>query len=523
MISLLIVDDQDVVRQGLIKMIGELDLGVDNIYEASDGEEALKLVGENSPDIIFADIMMPRLDGLQLIENLKKSGCSSQIVIISAYNDFDFTRKAINYKVEDYLLKPVVKNDLYNLLMVLKGKIGDDKERLKKVKEQEFKYYFRLLYDYLTGQDVLTNIKDIFAGTGINFLHPFFTIAVLQDGNEKGDVNEDIRQSLNEQLRASGVVLISFCSEAGKLVYILNIKAPEDAIGISMITNFVNESKLKLRCGISETMEGLQSLRRIFGQADIALKESMFRCVKMCRFSEIKKESQSLISMSDQMKLLDLFSRGRKSELDRMLDDIFFRLTSAMPNVNNAFNALFNLLDSLYINLVPHYPGICDMEPVKRKLAAAGSFFRMKVVVQETINDMSEKFAEFNKSDYSNHIVNYIVNIVKNNFQEKISLYRIAEELSMNYNYVSGLFAKKAGMTFQEYLIRFRLEKAKELLTSGDCKMDEVSEKSGFYDSKHFCKAFKKRFDMTPREYREKFRYISCDNDVTRNNSFRLP
>lgn len=505
MVRILIVDDQDAVRNGLKKMISEMEIGIDDVYEASDGEEAMKIVAEANPEIILVDIMMPRLNGLQLIEDLKNNGCTSHIAIISAYNDFDYTKKAINFKVDDYILKPVSKDELYKLLMSLKRKIDDGIEKINRLKEREHKYYFRLLYDYLSGQDVLTNLKEIFEGVGVFFANHFFRIAVICCEGAGTEMLEDIRQAINARLRAAGILFVSFYNECWKLLYILNMQNPGDLTCAHIIEDHTNNSMLKLNCGISEPLDGIQSLRKLYSQADMALKESMFRGVKVCLYSEIKKDSKANVTMNEHIKLLDLFSRGMKNELDRTVDEIFLKLSSTMPNVNVAVSALFTMLNYLYINLAALYPDICDIESVRSRIEGAGSFFKMKVVVKETINDMYKKFLEFNRKDYSNYIANYIVNSIRDNYHKKISLYHIAEELSMNYNYVSGLFTKKTGMTFQEYLTRFRLEKAKELLKSGDYKMYEVSDRCGFYDSKYFCKAFKKRFNMTPGEYRHRF------------------
>jgi AraC-type DNA-binding domain-containing proteins len=248
-------------------------------------------------------------------------------------------------------------------------------------------------------------------------------------------------------------------------------------------------------------MEGIQMLRKLFMQADSALKESMFKGVKVYRYDEITKDSNLVINIRDYIKLLDLFSRGNLNEIHMLVEDIFIRLINARSNAKNTISMLFNMLNYLYINLSTIYKDVCDMEEVRASFAGANNMFNMKVIVMKTIDDMFARVMDANKMDYSNHIINYLINEVKTRYNTKITLYELADKLAMNYSYISVLFARNAGVTFQEYLQSFRLDKARELMLSGEFRMNKISEKCGFYDSHFFSKAFKKRFNMTPGEY----------------------
>ena len=173
-----------------------------------------------------------------------------------------------------------------------------------------------------------------------------------------------------------------------------------------------------------------------------------------------------------------------------------------MPVLEDAVKMFADMVGYLYTNLAGLYRGICDIDQVRSGLASASSVFRMKVIVKETIDSMYDRVQEMNKKDHSSYIVNYLINAVKNSYYGKISLNSLANELGMNYNYISGQFTKKAGLTFCVYLMNYRLEKARELLKDGKFNINEISGKCGFYDSKYFCKAFKKRYGITPGEFK---------------------
>lgn len=115
--QILVVDDEPMIRKGLEKLLqqcsGETEY---RIRTAADGEEALRLIGEECPDFLFTDIRMPKMDGLELCRVLSGMGLKMQIVVISGYGDFEYAQKSMSYGVKEYLLKPVAKAVLQETL-----------------------------------------------------------------------------------------------------------------------------------------------------------------------------------------------------------------------------------------------------------------------------------------------------------------------------------------------------------------------------------------------------------------------
>lgn len=503
MAGILIVDDQDIIRQGLIKILSEMDTGFTDVYECSDGEAALVMIREVNPEIILVDIMMPKLDGLQLIEKLKKFGCKARIIIISAFNDFSYAKKAINFKVDDYILKPVSKEELFKVLISAKGQIQEENENIKRYMSQEKKYYSGLLYNYLTGEDVLVNIETVFSKLGFNFSLPYIKIVLLNSEERSGEGLEEIKNSLDATLESLHRKFYSCINEFGRLLYVLNlIQEKEDETDQAIISS-VRGSQYKINCGISDVQEGIRSIRVCFGQADTALKEVIFKGIKICRYSDIKKTPLSLIKTAQFHKALDYFSRGQRNEMELLIGEIFQKITgNTLLSEKDIERNFLNLIHYLYVNLVDIYPDICDIEEVRTKLSNSKSVFGMKMVVKDVLNETFDYIQAFNKKDYSSYAINYIVNYIRKNYQKEINLSMVSNELSMNYNYISGIFTKKTGMSFSEYLTRFRLDKSKELLKEGRFRIQEIATKCGFNDPKYYCKVFKRYFNTTPGDYK---------------------
>lgn len=129
MIKLLLVEDEEKIRNGIKSVINWNDLGVSLYCEASNGYEALNLIYNEAPDIVLTDIKMPVMDGLQLIEKLGKELPKIKSVIMSGYDDFDYIQKAIKLGVSDYILKPSGAHEIQNVIEKVKKQIFEERER----------------------------------------------------------------------------------------------------------------------------------------------------------------------------------------------------------------------------------------------------------------------------------------------------------------------------------------------------------------------------------------------------------
>lgn len=120
--TIIIVEDEFRIRQGLSNLINKVNMGCKVIGEAENGYEGLKMIRDREPDIVITDIQMPKMDGLNMIEKAKEMGAECIFVILSGYTDFDYARKGIKLGIMDYLLKPATITDVKELLAKLAGK-----------------------------------------------------------------------------------------------------------------------------------------------------------------------------------------------------------------------------------------------------------------------------------------------------------------------------------------------------------------------------------------------------------------
>ena len=129
MLKVFLVEDERVIREGLRDNIPWEQYGYRFIGEASDGEMALPMIRKLKPDVLITDIKMPFMDGLSLSEMVKEEFPRTKIIIISGYDDFEYARRAIVAGVDQYLLKPITRAALRNVLLEIKEKIEQDMEQ----------------------------------------------------------------------------------------------------------------------------------------------------------------------------------------------------------------------------------------------------------------------------------------------------------------------------------------------------------------------------------------------------------
>lgn len=131
MFRLLIADDEPLMRRGIRNLIDLSNLEIKEIFEAETGEEVLQIFEEIRPEIVLLDINMPKIDGLTAAKKIKQIAPNTKIAIITGYNYFDYAQTAIKIGVEDYILKPISKSDVSEIIAKLVYLLQVDKKNLE--------------------------------------------------------------------------------------------------------------------------------------------------------------------------------------------------------------------------------------------------------------------------------------------------------------------------------------------------------------------------------------------------------
>ena len=122
MLRVIIVEDEDIIRRGLVCTVDWLSMDAMVVGDAPDGEAGLALMAKEKPDVVLTDIRMPRLDGISMVERANEQGLTPAVIFLTSYEEFDYAKKAIQLRAVDYLLKPVDEEELQRTMALVAAK-----------------------------------------------------------------------------------------------------------------------------------------------------------------------------------------------------------------------------------------------------------------------------------------------------------------------------------------------------------------------------------------------------------------
>lgn len=122
MLKVVVIEDEELVRRGIVMAVDWASVDCEVVGEASNGEAGLELIARERPDIVVTDIRMPRMDGLEMLRQLREEGCGASVILLTAYSDFTYAQSALKLGAVDYLLKPFHDGELEAAVQRISGR-----------------------------------------------------------------------------------------------------------------------------------------------------------------------------------------------------------------------------------------------------------------------------------------------------------------------------------------------------------------------------------------------------------------
>jgi two-component system response regulator YesN len=541
MYKVLIIDDEEPLREA-INILGDWKgLGVDEVLEATDGNAGLAMLREHKIDLALIDMKMPELNGSQLLQIAEREFPDLMLIVISGYNDFEYTRQAIRSKVVDYLLKPVNRGDLNGALRkaidVLEAKRRKQSEfinkditlnmSLPKLKE---KMYLSIIERSFKNQSNEAFLPLIGADTAGNH----FTSGVLrllnleQVRRERFHGDRDlmhfaVTNVINEN-SGGHFEAFSFASPKNEreFIAIFTMKGSYegDAAFHSMHHMKKAASTLKelfgISCagGIGSTYSDYLDLARSYETAkttldDIDLLQLKGNVVVTGSGSPLQdsKDSPSLTGRMPQIR--NILESGNSAHAKSILNEFTQKWQSlAYFSLGDADRTLRE-----FLILLGDIAGEMDaVPPLLRSgkdkglggLGISGdfsSFIQFEGVLNEILDVYTGEISRSltgNRSGVLENIKAYI----DNHYFENIKISLFTDKYFLSREYLMKLFKGKYGVGIHEYVQKVRMDKAKDLLSDSALKIQDISEMLGYKDKNYFSKAFRNYYDCSPSEFR---------------------
>lgn len=538
MYKVLLVEDEVLVREAITENIAWNEIELQLLAACKNGKEAIEIIEKEVPDIVITDICMPYVDGMQLSKYIYENYPETKIIIFSGYDEFDYAKQALQYKVEEYLLKPITATELTELLINIKNKIDRQRREKNDMRKMRGVYYKHLttirsqiLNDLILGNKKEEEYRDEMKESGIELSKKYFKVVVIEtkmcygsnfatgdNHNQSALLSFAIYNIVSEIMNAQSLG-IAFQSKDKRTVIIFESnlsQAFENEVRTvcQLIQDKIkNYLQIHTIIGIGKEVEALSkiylSYEEAYGLTQYSYLFGYNFMISQKEVTLLRKE----IDTSDNIEALLLqvkkqSDEGVELELDRLLQEI----KKAYLRKEEVFIIMQNIMIET--------KEILRLTGVEKKTIEGNDekwlyAFEKKENIQEAFEVMNKylsfimkqiyKLGEDNGKKQSLLALDYIE---KNYQNSELTLQILCKYLSISPSYFSAVFKKETGETFVEVLTKKRMEVAKNLLKYTSLRNYEIAERVGFSDSHYFSQTFKKFVGKTPKEYAKESRDV---------------
>ncbi|MFW6253248.1 MAG: response regulator [bacterium] len=535
--SIIVVDDEQIIRDGLRRHVDWQSLGYQLLACCEDGVQAAAILEERAVDVIISDISMPFLDGLELTEMVRNRYPQTKVVLLTGHDRIDFAQEAVRQHVTSFLLKPITPHELREVLASTRRELDRERKDLRdrallerQLAESMPLLRARVLNRILHGQLPLSGIPGALELSGIVLPGDYMTVLIadrdVRVDHEPSSTDVELErlalQNVVERIDEDGIARLVFRDTDGRVLCLVGASAPKaaasDALRFAERLNTMALSQLdsSVSVGIGRPFKGAEGILQSYREADFAVNYRFM--VGGGRIIEYEDASGGAhVETGD--------PSGQRTWFPAM-DEHDIILSLASERVGESSERIRRLIQNMRDR---------ELDPDRCRLVLFRLIGRIIDAAVDLSIDPDRVFAGDNPVDALStlktldRIEAWLISIferwhevlgarrqqrsirkaaeaqefIRHHFTDPdISVERVCNAVSVGTSYFSSVFKQHAGKTFVEYLTSLRMERAKELLRASDQLTYEIAAEVGYRDPHYFSNSFKRYCGMTPREYR---------------------
>lgn len=465
----IVVDDEIWSVIGLTKILREDAERFELVYETTDSVDALEKICAKKPDVVFTDVRMPEMTGIELMRAVRARGVQTQFVVISGFAEFSYVQQALQEGALDYHLKPFDRVSVKSML----DRLYDKLESKKPVNDLEF---YSLLRDK---KDTVPQLLE--SKFGHSLYKKLQVVFLLRSpGAEKIQVD-------------AGENAQSMVLKIGPRKCICIINSEEDKTEAIFECLKRQEEKME-RAAISRVSDNTDVFEQLVKEAETSIRDSfVYPDKKIFRFRSPRKDV--IFRLEDQIS--ELYAQKKIPQIGRIFTNLSRIFADHDMGVSDAVYfwnrvAMHSIEDRTMQDQALEYLDVFELTERFADLAEMGTFLHEQHLgdTGETSKTVNEKFRE-------------LLRYIDENYAEPLYLKELCSQFYINMSYCCELFQKHENTTFSQYLTQVRIQKACEMMRYQHATVSEACERVGYKDYFYFNKVFKKKVGCTPAEYRK--------------------
>lgn len=532
--SIILVDDESAVREGIRNRTPWERYNFTVVGEAGNGIEALEIIEELHPDVVITDIKMPYLDGMELIKEIRESHPPITIIIISGYDEFTYAQQAIRYDVSEYVLKPVTSEDICNLLERTAKRLDEeiirlqDQNRLRDAYTQALPFIKeKFLVSLLTPfhQNPHANLIAKAKDYGYNLEGDEFIVATFEtDHGEEDDPLEamallELSQSV---LQKEGRDIVFQFENQIVIIFTANShgQSQYDALFRKQVFRKVEQLQayldkyfpFRIIIGVGNLVHLPSAIPQSYRQALEALNyASFYPDQNILIISDLEKPDAAQDSSSVQQLMSDIViavKMGSENQVIDSVNNLFTEQTAALPfeglhALLLDISSTLNTLAEAYNYTLFQFGGEGDSRSFFSDIAALNTVSKARRWLTRTALAMRNAITGQRENSHI-RFVQEAKNLIAKHFTESgFNLDQVCEYIGISPSHFSSTFKREMGVSFVQYLTAMRMERAKELLIKTEGKTYEVAQAVGFSEPNYFSFCFKRYEGVSPSQYRQ--------------------
>lgn len=506
MYNILIVDDEKIERRGIKSLLKKLNLELE-IQETSNGKEALEYLLKNKIDILLTDIKMPFMDGIQLIENVRKNNINVKIVIFTGYEEFQYAKFAAKMGVKDYILKPVdpkeFKATLFKIIEELNQiKIEENRanKNLNLIKEQ-------FLYSLINGtpfEEIEKKASDLI---NLNSLKSYNRLLLI-DFNKEFLENEKTEYiSILKKNIEFAFEYLTLNSQQILLIFKTSTKEYQKNYNLAVkIYNIIlDQFDINSYISICNEISDINKISESYKKNQLLLEKKFYnKNIHIFIEDEEKINDAATVYLDDNIIIKQIRQDIKIKNID-LIKKQFDYLCEKYKNYES-FSPTYikfifsNLLEEFSKNLSQINES--ELNDDIDRIYKATDFFTVINILNVYIIRLEESF--MNNPAMSHREIETIKQYIYDNYNKDLSVEQLAEKVFLAPSYLSSIFKKETGENLSKFIKAYRMIKAKEMLDETYEKIVNVSNAVGYQNVSYFCKSFREYFGVSPEKYRSK-------------------